>query len=126
MMITRDNCHQFSIKTYVVTTHKNIGFQVEIGKTYLLILSTYESHHEETCILHICKNKDTDQLRSDCAADQCLCFRYIDSTIPLLSKSEFSKPLTIFSGCIARFVSELVRNPEDNFSNEAAHVCTSA
>ena len=35
-----------------------------------------------------CENKDADQLRSNCTADQRLCFRYIDSTIPLLSKSE--------------------------------------
>ena len=31
------------------------------------------------------KNKDADQLRSNCVADQHLCFRYIDSAIPLLS-----------------------------------------
>ena len=36
----------------------------------------------------ICENKDADQLRSNCAADQRLCFRYTDSTIPLLPKSE--------------------------------------
>ena len=36
----------------------------------------------------ICENKDTDQLCSNCAADQRPCFRYTDSTIPLLSKSE--------------------------------------
>ena len=38
----------------------------------------------------ICENKDTDQLRGNREADQRLCFRYIDSTIPLLSKSEIS------------------------------------
>ena len=38
----------------------------------------------------ICKNKDADQLHSNREADQHLCFRYIDSTIPLLSKSEIS------------------------------------
>ena len=37
----------------------------------------------------ICENKDTDQLRSNREADQRRCFRYIDSIIPLLSKSEF-------------------------------------
>ena len=37
----------------------------------------------------ICENKDANQLRSNCVADQRLCFRYTDSTIPLLSKSEF-------------------------------------
>ena len=30
------------------------------------------------------------QMRSNCAADQRLCFRYIDSTIILQSKSEIS------------------------------------
>ena len=36
----------------------------------------------------ICENKDADQLRCNPEADQRLCFRYIDSTVPLLSKSE--------------------------------------
>ena len=31
-----------------------------------------------------------DQLRGNCEADQRLCFRYMDSTIPLLPKSEIS------------------------------------
>ena len=38
----------------------------------------------------ICENKDTDQLRGDGTADQRLCFHFIGSTIPLLSKSEIS------------------------------------
>ena len=38
----------------------------------------------------ICENKDADQLRGDREADQRLCFRYTDSTIPLLLKSEIS------------------------------------
>ena len=38
----------------------------------------------------ICENKDADQLRGNREADQRLCFRFIDSTIPLLSKSEIS------------------------------------
>ena len=32
------------------------------------------------------ENKGADQLRSNCEADQRLCFRYTDSTIPLLPK----------------------------------------
>ena len=36
------------------------------------------------------KNKDADQLRGNREADQRLCFRYSDSTIPLLLKSEIS------------------------------------
>ena len=38
----------------------------------------------------ICENKDADQLRSNREADQRLCFRYIDSTIPLLPNYEIS------------------------------------
>ena len=41
----------------------------------------------EFCIY---ENKDADQLRGDREADQRLCFRHLDSTIPLLSKSEIS------------------------------------
>ena len=38
----------------------------------------------------IWENKDADQLRGNREADQRLCFRYTDSTIPLLPKSEIS------------------------------------
>ena len=37
------------------------------------------------------KNKDADQLRGNREADQRLCFRYSDSTVPLLLKSEVSR-----------------------------------
>ena len=46
----------------------------------------------------ICKNKDADQLRGNCEADQHLCFRYIDSTIPLLSKTEISSSVAVQPG----------------------------
>ena len=36
------------------------------------------------------ENKDADQLRGNHEADQHICFRYSDSTIPLLLKSEIS------------------------------------
>ena len=36
------------------------------------------------------ENKGADQLRSNCEADLRLCFRYTDSTIPLLFKSKIS------------------------------------
>ena len=38
----------------------------------------------------ICENKDADQLCGTREADQRLCFRYIDSTIPLLPTYEIS------------------------------------
>ena len=38
----------------------------------------------------ICENKDADQLPGSLEADQRLCFRFSDSAIPLLPKSEIS------------------------------------
>ena len=67
---------------------------------------------------YLCENKDTDH----CAADQRLCFRYTDSTIPLLPKSEIS---CLFSGCTAQFLSDLVGNPEDWFSHNEAQMANS-
>ena len=37
-----------------------------------------------------CENKAADQLCGNRITDQRLCFRYMDSTIPLLPKSEIS------------------------------------
>ena len=70
----------------------------------------------------ICENKDADQLRGNREVDQRLCFRYSDSIIPLLSKSEIFKPLAILCDRTARFVSGLVGNPEDRFSQNEAHI----
>lgn len=36
------------------------------------------------------------------------CFQLIDSTVPLLPKSEILKPIAIFCGCTFQFVSDLV------------------
>ena len=73
----------------------------------------------------ICENKGADQLGGYYRpADQCLCFPYIDtsSSISLLPKSKISShSLAIFHGCTPRFVSDLVGNPNDMFSNDAAH-----
>ena len=68
--------------------------------------------------LCICKNKDADKLRGNREADQRLCFRYLDSTIPLLPQSEISS----LYGCTARFASDLVGNPEDRFSHNEAQI----
>ena len=57
----------------------------------------------------ICENKDADQLRGNREADQCLCFRYLASTIPLLPLIQNFKSLAISSSCTAWFVSDLVQ-----------------
>ena len=72
----------------------------------------------------ICENKNADQLRGNREADQRLCFRHTDSSIPLLSKFDIRhfKPLAIFYGCTAWFVWDLVGNPEDRFSHNEAYL----
>ena len=60
----------------------------------------------------ICENKDADQLRGNREADQRLCLRYIDSTFPLLSKSEIS---SLFCSCTAWFVSDQVGHQNFGF-----------
>ena len=49
------------------------------------------SHNMRKPTFCICENKDADQLRGNREADQRLCFRYIDSTIPLLPIYEISR-----------------------------------
>ena len=58
----------------------------------VFLLHNIKPRREKTVFFFfcICENKDTDQLRGSREADQRLCFRYIDSTIPLLPKSEIS------------------------------------
>ena len=65
----------------------------------------------------ICENKGADQLRSNCTADQRLCFHYKDSTISLLPKSEFSSLY-----CTAQFVWDPDENPKDRFSHDEAKI----
>ena len=40
--------------------------------------------------IRACENKGADQLRGNHEADQRLCFRYTDSTVPVLLKSDIS------------------------------------
>ena len=50
----------------------------------------------------ICEIKDADELRGDRAADQGLCFRYIDNTIPLLPKFQSSNHLLVVKPGLCR------------------------
>ena len=54
-----------------------------------LCVISYEPRCEKT-VFCINENKDADQLCGNRTADQRLCFRYMDGTIPLLPKSEIS------------------------------------
>ena len=59
------------------------------GKDFLEILNKMNLVIRKPAFC-ICENKDADQLRGNREADQRLCFRYKDTTIPLLSKAEIS------------------------------------
>ena len=65
----------------------------------------------------ICENKDADQLRGNREADQRLCFRYSDSTVPLLLKSKVSSSMCLYRlACVGP-----VWKPHCWFSHEMAH-----
>ena len=70
----------------------------------------------------MCEIKATDRLCGDHTADQRLCFHYIDSAIFLLPYYKISSLLVLIYGCTAQFVLNLVRNPEDRFSCNEAHL----
>ena len=55
------------------------------------------------------KNKDADHLHGNCEANQCFCFCYNYSTIPLLPKSEISS-LKPSSAVVQPSLSDLVGN----------------
>ena len=70
----------------------------------------------------ICKNKDADQLRGNREADQRLCFRYIESTIPLLLKYEISCLLPSSVAVQPHLSGTWSKTPEDRFSHDEAHM----
>ena len=65
-----------------------VGFLVQ-RVIYLLTLGGMSRPMEKPTICS-CENKDADQLRGNREADQRLCFRYMDSTIPVLLKYKIS------------------------------------
>ena len=68
-------CLNFATRIVQTLFFLNLKFQV-----------SYEQRHEKTDFC-ICENKEADQLLGNREADQPLCFRYLDSTFPFLSKS---------------------------------------
>ena len=79
-------------KRFICTHH--FIFQTSLSQA---ILTAIQPRQEKTGFLHM-RNKDADQLRGNREADQRLFFRYTDSAIPLLSKSEIS---SLWRSCVA-------------------------
>ena len=65
-----------------------LHYSIKLGESNMQT-ELNEPRHEKTGFSHV-RKQSKDQLRGNREADQRLCFRYIGSTIPLLSKSEIS------------------------------------
>ena len=77
--------------THFIQHQGMISAQMIYGRTmHTWAITGYMSRVVRKPAFCICENKDADQLRGNREADQRLCFRYMDSTIPLLPKSEIS------------------------------------
>ena len=103
-------------------------FEEIIRHSGVIHICPYEASSDEMSLcmrkptICICENKGADQLRGNREADQRLCFRYPDSTIPLLPKSEIFKFLACFCNCTSRLVSDLVGNPNCWFCHAQAQI----
>ena len=75
---------------YLLVVKRHIKAVIE---SKALSTAFYLSRVVRKSAFFICENKDADQLRGNREADQRLCFRYADSTIPLLPTSKISSPL---------------------------------
>ena len=89
---TTESSYQFRIFGNILSTFVDICMhKLIILKVLSVIVQTViivcQMRKPAFCL---CENKDADQLRGYRQADQRLCFRNIDSTIPLLSKSKIS------------------------------------
>ena len=88
----RSPCYSQTRKTTRSNTQNNHNKHILQQKC---LDSIRNIHPHMSCVVRkpafgICENKDADQLRGNREADQRLCFRYTDTTIPLFSKSEIS------------------------------------
>ena len=59
-------------------------FVFAFAESWFLVMQLIMSRIVRKPTFCICEIKDADQLRGNCEADQHLCFRYLDITIPLL------------------------------------------
>ena len=78
----RNTCKNVTIHSHIICSY----FMLDL----VSLLRWYLSYRMGKPTISTGENKGADQLRSNCEADQHLCFRYKDSTIPLLSKSKVS------------------------------------
>ena len=90
-----ENANKVADESSLVGLTKLIHLEPRHASTTTVIDYTLYAEYYMSLVMRkpafcICENKDADQLPSNCAADQGLCLRYIETKIPLLSKSEIS------------------------------------
>ena len=85
--------HQKSVKkkSSVLIGHNILNCMYFVYNQKISALNMHLSRAMRKPAFCICENKDADQLRGNRVADQRLYFHYLDSSIPLLPKSEISK-----------------------------------
>ena len=84
-------CHismqqQYNVMSFLLIKWPNNTVKVSLRNFQIYVMSRLMGKPT----ICICENKGADQLRSNCEADQRLCFRYSDSAIPILSKFKIS------------------------------------
>ena len=78
------------IKSFTYSTFFTLVYYIYNIYTMPLPVTNKMSYLMGKPTMWIGETKGADQLRSNCEPDQLLCFRYMESTIPLLLKSEIS------------------------------------
>ena len=97
----REFCFCLSVATLMCSTYLNSVVLCEVNKLFHDKMDVHLTCIPGLVVLHmsrlmgkpaicICENKDADQLLGNREADQRLCFRYSDSTIPPLLNSKIS------------------------------------
>ena len=76
--------------TFMFSINTFIARQISNWKDFHHFLQNEMSHLMGKPTICIGENKGADQLRGNCEADQRLCFRYSDSTIPPLLNSKIT------------------------------------
>ena len=90
---------------HMILWRNDVLKNIMLKPTQITPFLLYEPRYEKTGFC-ICENKDADQLRSNCTADQRLRFRYTDRRIPLLPRSEISPSSVAVQPGLCRIWSE--------------------
>ena len=109
-------------KLHVNLNHHRMNVTFSINVTYMLcrlfMFTVIILFEPEFCLS---ENKSAGQLCNNCTSDQRLCFRNTHNTIII---PPLFLPKISVCGCTGLFVSDLIGNPEDRFSdNGTLFVC---